>query len=236
MSRSYSIEGIEMPSVTTILDCLGKGDALLYWAVNMACQYIEVNAGLGLTIPELCRKAKTGWREAKEDAAAIGSEVHDMIEKYIKHGRDAVGNYKPEVERGFLAFLEWEKTHKVQWLQSEMEVYSIRKMFAGTLDAVAVIDGKAYVVDFKTSSGFWDTFPLQIAAYKYAAKERGVDSDGMMILRLDKQTGVPEARDYSEQYEKSLNSFLKLTDFYYAFKSRRLKNNPRTKENQLCHS
>jgi|GEM_PF-5374228 len=49
----------------------------------------------------------------------------------------------------------------------------------------------------------------------------------MGILRLDKDTGLPEWKDYSDKYETKLISFLSLLDYYYKDKKRRLKNNPR---------
>ena len=226
MSRAYTIEGTDYPSVTTVLDSLGKGDALLHWAVGLAMTYIRQNRGVGFTLDELLDRASKNWKSAKEEAAGIGSEIHDLIERYIKDGRDAVGKYRPEVEHGFLAFLEWERIHGVKWIKSEMPIVSKVHGYAGTLDAICIYEGRPYVIDFKSSKSFYDTFGLQIAAYRKAAEEMGHRVEGTGILRLDKMTGDPEWRDYSKDYAQDLAAFLKLLDFYYHFKQRRLKNNP----------
>lgn len=226
MSRAYDIDGIEYPSVTTVLDCLGKGDGLLYWAVGLAVTYIRQNRGLGLSLDELLDHASKNWKTVKEEAANIGSEIHDLIERYIKEGRDAVGNYRPEVEHGFLAFLEWERAHEVKWIKSEMSVISKEFGYAGTLDAICIYEGRAYVIDFKSSKAFNDSMGMQIAAYRSAAVEMGHTVEGMGILRLDKLTGQPEWKDYSKDYAHDRAAFLKLLDFYYTHKTRRLKNNP----------
>jgi hypothetical protein len=225
MSRAYTIEGMEFPSVTTVLDCLGKGDGLMHWAVNQAMLYIRQNRGLGMSLDELLERASKNWMTVKGEAADIGSEIHNLIERYIKHGHDAIGTYRPEVTHGFLAFLEWEKVHGVKWLQSEMQVASRIYGYAGTLDAICIYEDRPYVIDFKSSKSFYDTFGMQIAAYRNAAVEMGHTIDGMGILRLDKGTGEPEWKDYSDAYDKDLNAFLKLLDFFYHAKQRRLKNN-----------
>lgn len=225
MSRAYTIDGTDFPSVTTVLDCLGKGDALMHWAVGLATMYIRQNRGLGLSLDELLDNAAKNWMQAKNEAADIGTEIHDLIERYIKEGRDAVGTYRPEVTHGFLAFLEWEKIHGVKWIKSEMQIVSHVHGYAGTLDAICIYEGRPYVIDFKSSKGFYDTFGMQIAAYRKAAEEMGHTIEGTGILRLDKTTGQPEWKDYSKDYERDITAFLKLIDFYYHHKQRRLKNN-----------
>lgn len=225
MIRSYTIDGVEFPSVTTVLDCLGKGDALMHWAVGQATTYIRQNRGLGLSLDELLEKASKNWMTVKEEAAGIGSEIHDLIEKYIQHGKDAVGQYRPEVTHGFLAFLEWERAHGVKWLKSEFQIVSHVYGYAGTLDAICIYEDRPYVIDFKSSKGFYDTFGMQIAAYRLAAEEMGHKVEGTGILRLDKVTGDPEWKDYSKTYDRDQAAFLKLLEFWYTAKKRRLRNN-----------
>lgn len=198
----------------------------MYWAVGLAMDYIRQNRGLGLSLDELLERAAKNWKTVKEEAADIGSEIHGLIERYIKDGRDALGQYRPEVEHGFLAFLEWEKAHGVAWIKSEMPIVSKQFGYAGTLDAICMYEGRPYVIDFKSSKSFYDTFGMQIAAYRSAAVEMGHKVEGMGILRLDKVTGAPEWKDYSKDYAQDRIAFLALLEFYYTFKTRRLKNNP----------
>ena len=72
-----------------------------------------------------------------------------------------------------------------------------------------------------------------MAAYRFAYEMTPdcVQVDGCGVLRLDKITGQPEFKDYSEGYERKLGAFLALVEFYYKDKKRRLKNNPKVKEN-----
>ena len=224
MSRTYDINDQQYPSVTTILDILDK-PALKQWAVNSACDYFlrqYPDDGIDSAISG----ARTEWKNISNDAMNIGSEIHDLIEKYIKDGRDAVGELKPEVENGFLAFLDWEQENIEEWTESERTVFDPIACYAGTLDACAKLkNGKYYVIDFKSSKGFYSGYDMQIAAYRNAyEREMKVEMDGMGVLRLDKETGLPEFKDYSKVYNQKLDAWKKLLDYWYAAANRRCKN------------
>lgn len=224
MSRHYLIDDSEYPSVTTVLSMLSKGDALQAWAIKQATNYIRQNKGLGLPLEEMLSNAEQNWRSVLSDAAGIGTETHNLIEKYIA-GHDNLPDVSDAARNSFKAFLAWEKEHNIKWLKSEMVVASNEHGYAGTLDAICIFEGVEYVIDFKTSSGFYDEHGLQIAAYRGAANEKGGNIQGCGILRLDKVTGIPEWKDYSKQYEKNLTAFHALLKAYYLLKDRRLKNN-----------
>lgn len=229
--RSYSINGVEWPSVTTVLGLLDKGDALLQWAVNCALAYVREHA-VTEDFESVLHLARTNWREARDEAADIGKEIHELIKVYIRHGRDAVGVYRPEVENGFLAFLEWERENGIAWLEAEKQVFDSQHGYAGTLDAKCRFTkgqfaGRVFVIDFKSSKGIYDGYAEQVAAYRHAdSLATSVAADGCGILRLDKETGIPEFKDTSDTYEQKLAFFLKLLDCYYAQKNRRLAGNP----------
>lgn len=226
MSRSYEIDNIEFPSVTTIIGVLGKGDALLGWAAKCAIAYIRANVSDEVPLEQVLANAAVEWKSVREEAADIGTEIHTLIHKYIKFGKDAAGVMRPEVENGFLAFLDWEKEHKVQWISTELQIVSRKHGYAGTLDAICLFDGKKYLIDFKSSKGFYDGFDMQLAAYRIGAAENGHQTEGCGILRLDKETGAPEWKDYSDIQDQAANAFIALVKFYYLQKNRRLKNNP----------
>ncbi|GAH23405.1 unnamed protein product, partial [marine sediment metagenome] len=78
--------------------------------------------------------------------------------------------------------------------------------------AVAIMkNGKKYVIDFKSSKKFYDEMPLQVSAYRraYCYECRLAEHpEGMGVLRLDKETGIPEWKDYSKVYTKKLTAFI----------------------------
>lgn len=242
MSRFYTVQNIQAPSVTTVLGILDKSDALLGWAVKCCTEFIREHRGNREkypTLDALLDAARNNWRDVRDTAADTGSQIHDLIEKYIKHGRDSVGNIPDEVAHGFLAFLEWEKANGVTWLESERTIFHPTLYYAGTLDAVCVIKDpvlgeRTYVIDFKSSKAFYDTFGPQIAAYREAyIAETGVKVHGCGILRLDKTTGVPEWKDYTKRQDRDFRAFEKLLAYYYAAAKRKLANNPRVIEGAM---
>ena len=164
------------------------------------------------------------------DAADIGSEIHGLIENYIKNGVDPRGKIRPEVENGFLAFLEWEQAHGVKWIGSEKTVFDDYIMVAGTVDAIAEIDGKRYLIDFKSSKAIYDEYKMQVAVYTKMYENENDYLEGAGILRLDKNTGLPEWVDFSQktnwrdEFNRLWLAFAGLSDYFYFSKNRRLKN------------
>ena len=206
MGRTYKTTAGEFPSVTTILALKDKSFILMPWAAKCVVEYLqkEVDKTGTLTLTSANSKkilydAKTYYKKITEEACDIGSEVHGLIEGYVKFRIEGKEPLKPNwviyderVKNGFDAFLNWEKEHKVKWLESELMVWH-EDGYAGTLDAVAVVDNILMVVDFKTSKAFYWGYLEQISAYARAyAKRSGKKVKGMGCLRLDKETGLPQ--------------------------------------------
>jgi hypothetical protein len=216
-------ETFEVASWTGVCDLLDKSSGLLPWAVNCAVKYIKEN---GLT-EETLDKAKKEWRTVKDEACDIGSEVHGIIERYIKFGKDTLGELRPEVENAFLAFLEWEKTTGVEWIASECRVYNPSVGVAGCFDAIGRIKGEYILIDFKSSKGFYDTFPIQLGGYLSCLNHYTLpfEMSHAGILRLDKETGVPEWKEYRD-CKRYIDTAEIMAKLFYMLKKRRLKNNP----------
>ena len=116
---------------------------------------------------------------------------------------------KEKVLAGFVAFLEWKDEHQLFPLALEETVYG--DGWAGTLDYRGMFDGKQYVIDWKSSKAIYpDSMGPQIAAYKSTFN----DVEGCGILRLDKETGLPEWKDFSKRYEKDLKIFNAMATLY----------------------
>ena len=226
-SSTYFIESInkDLPSVTTILGQLDKSGPLMGWAVKITVGYIaskldEIRAGtLELTennASMFLKEAKKQHKELKEKSAELGSEVHNLIEVYLKNQNIAgllSGN--PKLVIPFEAFKNWQSTYKFKLVNSEHIVWSIDG-FAGTLDCVAELNGKLYLVDFKTSNAIYDEYIMQVAAYAHAYEERtGLKFAGWGILRLGKEDGLSEWREISKaEIDHAYKMFVCLKDFW----------------------
>ena len=228
---TYDIDGKKLASVTTVIgDCSDKSDALTKWAANMVVEWIKKNCRLSpfghcgdrylsgddwLVSEDNLNEARTHFRDVSQEALDIGSAVHDAIHQWFKTGKEP---FKPsdQVLSGFLAFLEWADEHKVKHDKVEFTVTDF-KYSAGTLDFVGWIDDKYTVVDFKSSKAIYPEYRYQIAAYRYMynldINNPTVHNSG--ILRLDKETGFPEYKDYSKKYDEDLAVYQAMVNLYY---------------------
>ena len=94
----------------------------------------------------------------------------------------------------FERYVEFSVTHKPEHHLIEQTFISSGLGFAGTIDRVCTIDGKTYVLDIKTSNGIYNSYWLQLAAYRqlYDASvlhgSNMPDIDGVAILWLNAKT------------------------------------------------
>lgn len=135
--------------------------------------------------------AKRKSEEAKED----GSLVHDWIESVIGKKIDPTHAMLPIPEKAAAknsvnSFIGGAKTKSITWLASEEIVSSDVNRTAGKLDAIAVIDGLTYLVDFKTSGQLSSSYLRQCAGYDLMLREMGLQVMGYMIVRIPKD-GTP---------------------------------------------
>lgn len=245
MSRYYKKEingeAIRFPSVTTIIsDCTDSSAPLMQWSANQVCQWVRENCkedynwGSEEKFYEVYEgeldDARFNFRKVAQKALDIGSEVHNAIELYLK-GKRYVPLATEESKKAFQAFQEWEKEVDLKPIKLEQTVWGNR--WAGTLDMVCWLNDKIYVVDFKTSKpknkktgkGIYPETRYQVAAYRsvcwISGKECGkgfnhrTDIDGCGILRLDKETGIPDWNDTSKNYEQDLRIFNRMVDLYF---------------------
>ena len=245
---SYTLNGEQYPSVTNVLSQLDKSSALIPWALNCFETRLKELLDGGMEIYQAIIEAKKNYRDVSNTALDIGSQVHHAVEQYVKRGDDLRGSLKPEVENGFLAFLDWEEKNVSKWIESEIRTVNEIYGYAGTYDAIYENkQGVIILLDFKTSKAIYPEYWMQVAAYKKARESlfgeyeiyfereeciierfdlHEINIDKCAILRLDKETGIGE---YKEREKKNIETyfraFVSLVDFYYKHKKRRLKGN-----------
>ena len=124
--------------------------------------------------------ANKGWDESeaiKEAAGDKGSKVHQAIEKLINGGaikmEDRVLNPSTgeleEIEVAeyecLMSFTEWFKEAKPEVIANEITAFNDKIGYAGTIDMICRIDGKIYIIDFKTAQTVWPEHEIQLSAY-----------------------------------------------------------------------
>ena len=155
-SRHYSLDGSNLPSVTTILSATKSEEdkaAILAW------------------------KQRVGTVEAeriKKEASARGSSMHSYIEQFLygKLNQELLeDNNKPKkmaeeiIDNGL-------RNKLLEIWGSEATIYYPGK-YAGTADCIGVYEGKESILDFKQSNKpkkeeYIEDYFLQIGAYSLA--------------------------------------------------------------------
>lgn len=207
----YLANGKKVDSVTGVLNVISK-PALVPWAAKMVAEHVEaaLKPGVALNeieIKELCKAAKAAPNKKKDNAADIGTFVHEWIEDYIK-GKNPSVPMHPQIKNGVDAFLEWVGANHVVFSQSEMKTYSRKYEYAGTLDFEATVNGKYMLGDIKTSSGIYDEMFFQTSAYQLARQEERPELvyEGHIIVNC-KKDGKLDTR-ISTEYEENKIAFL----------------------------
>lgn len=238
--RSYPIEGYgKFWSVTTILGILEK-PALVQWAANCAVQHITDNIVDFLASSEetarILKEAKTAHNTIKNEAADVGTQVHEWIEKWCISIQGKQPNYTApcaevcpdeRVMNGITAFMEWAKSVNLQPVESEVKVWHPSYRYAGRFDLIATLKqgkqrkSRTYLIDIKTSGSIYDSMLYQLAAYEeaYRVCDGKHKIDGRGIIRLDKLTGKPEWKEYTGIEEiAGWEIFRRLSEIYYLIK------------------
>ncbi len=227
MSRTYTIDKKKYVSVTTVLGDYDTG-GLMQWSADCAVEHIRNFLAEGYIESMVdWDKARYAYKEVSKEATDIGTEVHDLVESYITAylaGEDFdCGGFSKPIDNGYDAFLKWDRGIRPKYIASEMTVHSDTHRYAGTLDCVCKLDGKLYIIDFKTSKAHYPKNAVQLAAYKVAYEEMtGLDVEGVGVLRLDKITGEPDWKDYTNVWERQFQTFLGLNQVWHNYKKRRL--------------
>ena len=191
-------------SVSAVPGIIDKSGAMMGWAVKCMGEYVIQNWD-NYGVEELVVKAKREYRNVSKEACDIGTEIHKWIELYIAGKKPDIPNDE-KISNGIMAFLQWEKKHKPEWILSEQIIYNKELDYAGILDAVAIIDGKRYLIDFKSSKAIYPEMFIQTAGYRLAYEEMTkAKIDACMIIRLGKEDGEFETAESKDmELEKEL--------------------------------
>lgn len=174
--RYYVQDGVYCPSISTILEAYPKGPEFYKWL----------------------KETGEDSDRIKEQAGAQGSNVHKMTEDYdqglLVSLLDIGGNQTWTVREWamFSRYVEFRaqvgeamKIHAI-----EMQVLDVELMEAGTLDRMVSIGGKNLLLDIKTSNNIYESYWLQLAAYRRLFERKNPDTkiDAVGIVWLNAKT------------------------------------------------
>lgn len=120
----------------------------------------------------------------KKKSANEGTLLHEAVEEILMGKKPKIDDsIRPSVE-AFASFL-MEKNIQVDPDYVERRVVHHGHRYAGTVDAVALIDGKIGILDIKTSLAIYRDYNLQTSAYFATMKNEVKNLETRWILRID---------------------------------------------------
>lgn len=202
----YKNEDTYVPRVTKIIQRCIHNDGLMYWANGLGFKH-------------------QSYSEVLNNAAKIGTQCHDNIDKFLDDNAHTPNNIMLEAKNAYDSFHKWYNDvlscADISVVMHEQTI--VCDYFGGTLDGLYKINDKLYLIDYKTSNHVTYNYCLQLAAYMYMLKEvMDIDIDGCIVLQLSKtEVGYNEfALDFSNENDKQfmdncLEAFLVMVLWYY---------------------
>jgi len=152
--RFYRVDGMELPSVTSILGEFGEKN-------------------------ESFKKFSKDNAEFLKFKASIGTVVHNRIAQYfidnfklkgtpMKVNFPITDDMEIEISSAMSYFDDFIRKYKVEPIEVEKQMWHRKMKYAGTCDLVGYVNNILAVVDWKTSSSIWPDYPPQLSAYKKA--------------------------------------------------------------------
>jgi len=162
-ANGYDIGNAWYPRVTKIVSIKAKPALLRFYG-----EAADFKTAQGIT------------RKSAEE----GTLIHETAEGILLGKAPEVDPLiKPAID-SFLRFLE-QRNIQVSPELVEKRVVHYDHRYAGTVDALALIDGKFGVLDIKTSQAIYRDYNLQTAAYMDALKNDFHDLQTRWILKID---------------------------------------------------
>jgi len=207
--RFYEVgDGQFYPSVTTILDVYPKGTAFLQWVKDVG----------------------NNARMIAERAAESGTKVHNACEM-LMNGEELTWDdreYNFEEWNGVLRFHDFATRFKPHWEAIEVATISHKYRYAGTVDIVCLIGDTRWMLDIKFGNAIYDTYFLQLAAYRQSWEENNpehpIHKMGVLHLKASTRTegkkgsmqGVGwKVEQPKDSYDKLFDVFEKTLGIYF---------------------
>jgi hypothetical protein len=228
----YILNGVVVPGVTSIQKgSMPASPQLEGWKIKMvADSLLKQIQELSLPITEwnrkaldeIAKKAKQSWKVKAQEAADIGTIVHDYMEA-VESGiafdlsfLDAHPD-KEKVLNCIQKADEWRKQNNDKIIAQEGIVGSVGYGYAGKFDRLAKRGSRVVLSDFKTSKAIYPSYFVQLGAYDILIDEwLNVKVDAFEIIRIGKEDGSFEVQmkddplelvELREQFVRQLETY-----------------------------
>lgn len=164
--RHYNVDGELFPSVTTVLSSLPK-PGLEQWKKSVG----EDKANIIMN-----------------RAASRGTEAHRMWEEYLRNDSNYIKSAMPVHVLLFKQLQPWLDKNIDFLYGNEIALFSRELRTAGRCDAIASVNNRIAIIDFKTSSKkknieYIENYFLQVSCYALMVEEMyGIEVEDAYIL------------------------------------------------------
>lgn len=213
-----------LKSPSGIVGLLDKSAPLMSWAVRCMFDRIveEMRDGVNFTrddVMSMLECGKTAYTERREEAANVGTVVHDYAlrhhEPQIKSVADIEGFAdlseadQAKARNGAAAFDAWYKQLGGKSVASEFLIFSRKQGYTGRCDDLVKVGNDLIILDYKTSKGVYTDQIYQVTSYMKAREEEYPDEKiaGARLVHLlkddltDKEGNViKKAGEYGEVF------------------------------------
>lgn len=217
---------VRLNRVTSVKGILEK-DALIGWAAKMAC--LHVNAAWDLEAQpytqedkdRIIKEARSHWRDFRDEAGGWGTTAHKAIEEWFKSGDWPSEPLPQQVDNALGLFTEFWDNSGYRVMEVEKPLYYMPLAVGGLGDWLGWDEqGRLGILDYKTSSGIWADFHIQVAAYFNMARGMGLPVEWAAILHIGKYDPFPRCQILTEkQLEAGWQMFRHLAHVYPLWKA-----------------
>ena len=175
LKNKYVGEKLEFPSVTNFLSIIGgqKTNGLMNWAVRESLSHVKTALTNHLEektiisnewIESIFQEAKAVPEKLKNEAADLGSLVHNAIDLYLKGVPQTIDD---KIKIPFNEFVKWFESSDLKVLLGDTPVASLDDRYGGRFDCLCFNNktNKYVLIDLKTSNSIHDEMALQVGAY-----------------------------------------------------------------------
>ena len=165
--HSYTIDGVWVPGVTTVIGILDR-PGLVTWAARESAAFADQHWDRlsGMRSADRIKEIEGARYATNRSAVMRGHRIHAMADR-IAHGD------RPEVPAdiapGVQAYADLLTRYGFETVATELPVGNGTYGYAGTLDALVTHPRwGACVIDVKTGKGVYESHAAQLSAYRWA--------------------------------------------------------------------
>ncbi len=138
-------------------------------------------------------------KEYLDNACRRGTAIHTYAIAYARE------DFLPHIEEEYLpyfdSFVQWYNKNVEALIFSEKRLYHDRLEFCGQPDLVVELkEGKGRcLIDLKSAAKIYQTYPIQLAAYRALLRIQDIQVDTQIILKLAKNGKIAKAYPYEHE-------------------------------------